>query len=258
MNGGNATRTDAVLLVTIWELGEAAGPLVIAPLSEMFGRYPVYVACNAVFFSGVVMSALAQNTTMFIAARAVAGMAVASNVLNPAIIGDMFPSEQRGSAMSIVMLASLVGGNLGPLLGGVVSQTLGWRAVLRIGAVLAGICGLLFLICFRETYTRSLDEKKLGVPGVEAVDDAESDVGFETSSSCLLDAVLRPARLLLDSGVLVCLSLFGSVVFALFYVVSVTLPGVLEGIYGLSEAETGLAFLANGNYDTLLASPCKI
>ncbi|KID95027.1 MFS transporter, DHA1 family, multidrug resistance protein, partial [Metarhizium majus ARSEF 297] len=246
LNGGNATRTDAVLVVTIWELGEAAGPLVIAPLSEMFGRYPVYVACHAVFFSGVVMSALAQNTTMFIAARAVAGMAVASNVLNPAIIGDMFPSEQRGSAMSIVMLASLVGGNLGPLLGGVVSQTLGWRAVLRIGAVLAGICGLLFLICFRETYTRSLDEKRVGVPGVEAVDDAESDVGLETSSSCLLDAVLRPARLLLDSGVLVCLSLFGSVVFALFYVVSVTLPGVLEGVYGLSEAETGLAFLANG------------
>ncbi|EFY91639.1 hypothetical protein MAC_02229 [Metarhizium acridum CQMa 102] len=191
LNGGNATRTDAVLVVTIWELGEAAGPLITAPLSEMFGRYPVYVVCNMVFVSGVVMSALAQNTTIFVAARAVAGMAVVSNVLNPAIIGDVFPSEHRGSAVSIVMLASLVGGNLGPLLGGAVSQTLGWRAVVWIGAVLAGICALLFSTCFRETYTSSLEEKKHAIPGKEGVSDVGTGMDFETSSSCPLVARLR-------------------------------------------------------------------
>jgi MFS family permease len=46
LNGGHESKTDSILLVTIWELGEAAGPLLIAPLSERYGRYPVFNIAN--------------------------------------------------------------------------------------------------------------------------------------------------------------------------------------------------------------------
>lgn len=110
---GHKDRTAAVLFVTIWELGEATGPLFIAPLSELYGRFIVYNVANGIFIAGIVITAFSQNIGLLIFARFLTGCAVASNVLNPAIIGDMFPSESRGAAMSAVMLAPLVGGALG-------------------------------------------------------------------------------------------------------------------------------------------------
>ncbi len=103
-----------MLLVTIWELGEAAGPLFIAPLSEIFGRWPVYNAANILFIVGVLISVLSQDVELMIFSRFFTGCAVATNVLNPAIIGDMFSSDERGSPMSAVMLAPLIGGAVGP------------------------------------------------------------------------------------------------------------------------------------------------
>jgi len=43
--------------VTIWELGEAAGPLLIAPLSEMYGQYPVINGANMLFIVATVLAA---------------------------------------------------------------------------------------------------------------------------------------------------------------------------------------------------------
>lgn len=127
---GHRDRTAAVLFVTIWELGEATGPLFLAPLSELYGRFVVYNIANCFFIAGIVLTALSQNIKLLIFARFLTGSAVAgsfadclsrnsgtdsrqANVLNPSIIGDMFPSETRGAAMSAVMLAPLVGGALG-------------------------------------------------------------------------------------------------------------------------------------------------
>lgn len=111
---GRKDKSASVLLVTIWELGEAAGPLFIAPLSEILGRSLVYNAANTLFVVGIVISAFSQSIDLLIFSRFLTGCAVASNVLNPAIVGDMFPSEYRGSAMSAVMLAPLIGGAVGP------------------------------------------------------------------------------------------------------------------------------------------------
>lgn len=110
---GHKDRSATVLFVTIWELGEATGPLFLAPLSELYGRFIVYNVANCFFMVGIVITALSQNIQLLIFARFLTGCAVATNVLNPAIIGDMFPSETRGAAMSAVMLAPLIGGALG-------------------------------------------------------------------------------------------------------------------------------------------------
>lgn len=110
---GHKDSSASVLFVTIWELGEATGPLFLAPLSEIYGRFIVYNVANCLFIVGIVVSALSQNINLLIFSRFLTGCAVATNVLNPAIIADIFPSASRGAAMSAVMLAPLIGGALG-------------------------------------------------------------------------------------------------------------------------------------------------
>ena len=97
---GPAASSAAVLLVTIWEVGEAAGPLIIAPLSELFGRRPLFLLANVAFVGATALGAAAPSSALLIASRALTGAAVAANVLNPAVVGDMFAPAQRGSAMS--------------------------------------------------------------------------------------------------------------------------------------------------------------
>ncbi|KAK0745557.1 hypothetical protein B0T18DRAFT_409707 [Schizothecium vesticola] len=57
VGSGSRSHASSVLLVTIWELGEAAGPLLIAPLSEMYGRYPVINGANMLFIVATVLAA---------------------------------------------------------------------------------------------------------------------------------------------------------------------------------------------------------
>lgn len=237
--------------MTIWELGEAAGPLLIAPLSEVYGRYPVINAANLLFIAATVLAALCATTPLFVAARALTGLSVAVNVLNPAIIGDMFGPEERGSPMSAVALAPLIGGAVGPACGGAIAERLGWRTVLHIAVGLAVSCEVLFLTCFRETYKVAILKRRAAglwkgpaAPRGTSVDAArrETDVGKVWHS------VTRPLALLFGSGVLFSLAVFGSVSFSYFYVLSVSLPDMLRDIYGFSPAQTGLAFMVMSKF----------
>ncbi|SPO01704.1 related to multidrug resistance protein [Cephalotrichum gorgonifer] len=240
----------SALMVTIWEFGESAGPLFIAPLSEVYGRYAVINGANILFICAALLAAVATSTPLFIASRALNGLAVAANVLNPAIIGDMFDSDERGAAMSAVMLAPLLGGAIGPTFSGAVTETLGWRAVLLIAAGLALCCELLFLTCFQETYKMTILRRRAaklsgGETGVDILAKTPSDIAQEqTGLSKMWHAVSRPAAILFDSGVLSSIALFGAVPFSYFYVVSVSMPTILHDVYGFSPSQTGLAFIS--------------
>ncbi|KAI0597800.1 MFS transporter [Biscogniauxia sp. FL1348] len=247
LDGGHASKSASVLLVTIWELGEAAGPLLIAPLSEVFGRYPVMNVANVLFIGAIGLSALSQSTPLLVAARALTGLAVASNVLNPAIVGDMFISEQRGSPMSIVMLAPLVGGAVGPAISGAVAESLGWRQVVWMSALLATVCELGLLTCFRETYKVAILKhraKKLRRETGNASLRTAFEDSDESSSKKLWSYVMRPAIVLAGSGVLQALSIFGSIVFTYYYIMSTTLASILEDLYHQSPTEAGFSFIA--------------
>ncbi|OAQ91640.1 MFS multidrug transporter [Purpureocillium lilacinum] len=256
------SQSAGVLLVTIWELGEAAGPLLIAPLSEALGRAPLLHGTNALFILATLLAALSRSTGALVAARALTGAAVSSNVLYPPIVGDVFPPEQRGRALSVFMFATLLGGTLGPAFGGAAAEGMpmlgGWRAVLWASLALATLCEGLALVFFRETYAvailrRRAAARRLGgrdkalLPGPSSV--GETSLGTKEEGSAAgfhVSSITRPFAVLFGSGVLASLAVFGSVIFSYFYVVSVTLPTILDEIYGLSPAAIGSSFLANG------------
>ena len=246
LDDGQINKSYSVLLVTIWELGEAIGPFFLAPLSEILGRYPVFNAANTLFIGATILAVLCQTTPLFIGARALTGLAVASNVLNPAIVADIFPSEERGAAMSIIMLAPLTGGAAGPAIAGAIVQSSSWRNVLWMSIALAGACELTFLTCFRETYKVTILRRKAarlreetGDPLLMTAFDAE---GEQDARKKFWQSIMRPTSVFFGSGILQAVSLFGALDFTYFYVMSTTLPDILEQIYHLPPAMIGSAF----------------
>jgi MFS family permease len=237
------------LLVTIWELGEAAGPLFIAPLSEVYGRYPVFNIANICFIIGTLVAAASQSTLVFVFARFLTGCAVASNVLNPSIIGDMLPPEERGSPMSLIMLAPLMGGAVGPAIAGALAQTLGWRQVLCLAALIAIVCEFAFFTLLRETYKPRILQKRVKrirrySSNPETLALARSVMtGTGRTKSAIWESMKRPARVFYGSSVLQLLSLYGALEFSMFYVMSTSLPDILNDVYNFPPSLSGASFL---------------
>jgi MFS family permease len=246
---GRQSKSASILLVTVWELGEACGPLLIAPLSEIYGRYATFNVANIIFIFGIGLAALSSTTGLLVFSRFLTGFAVASNVLNPAIIGDIFSSESRGSGMSLIMLAPLVGGAVGPAISGLIAESLGWRKILWMSAALAILCEILFFALLRETYKVTILQRRAAQLRKETRDESlkypyETNEGAaELYWSVLRKSIKRPIEVMLDSAVLQILSFYGGLVFTFYYILATTLPGILMEIYRFSPAQTGLSFM---------------
>lgn len=120
--------TIATLTISIYLLGFAIGPLVVAPCSEIFGRLPVYHISNAVFVAFVIGGALSKSLPQFLVFRFISGCAGATPLtIGGGTIADVIPLERRGLAAALFGLGPLLGPVLGPAIGGFVAEYKGWR-----------------------------------------------------------------------------------------------------------------------------------
>ena len=118
----------ATFVVSIYVLGFAFGPLVCAPLSELYGRLYVYHVCNVGFLAFTIACAVAPSMGSLIAFRFFAGViGVAPVTIGGGTIADLMPPARRGGAMAIWAMGPLLGPVVGPVGGGFLSQAKGWR-----------------------------------------------------------------------------------------------------------------------------------
>lgn len=109
-----SSETFATFVVSIFVLGFACGSLLLAPLSELYGRVILYNTTNILFLVFTVMCALSQQPSMLLVFRFLSGfVGVAGQTIGSGTIADIMPREKRGKAVSIWS----VGPILGPLIG---------------------------------------------------------------------------------------------------------------------------------------------
>lgn len=141
-NSSNAQLGSFV--VSVYVLGYAFGPLIIAPLSELYGRLVIYHSCNVLFVIFTVACAVSSNLDMLIAFRFFAGtVGSAPLTIGGGTIADMIVQEQRGGYMAIWALGPLMGPVIGPVAGGYISDAVGWRWVFWVIAIT--VCTLLWV-----------------------------------------------------------------------------------------------------------------
>jgi MFS family permease len=107
---GITNSTVAAFTVSIFLLGFAIGPMVIAPLSELYGRLWLYHVCNVCFLAFGIGCAVAPNLGSFLALRFLAGCAGAAPMtIGAGTIADVVPVEKRAAAMSMFTIGPLLG-----------------------------------------------------------------------------------------------------------------------------------------------------
>ena len=243
----SANEFYETLLVSIWNLGTMFGPLLIGPLTELYGRMVVYNTANILFILCCIAGAESQSIGMLIAFRFLNGFTIASTTLNPSIVGDMFVLEQRGRAQSILQVMPLVGPVCGPIVGGFLSQDKGWRWTYWLAVILVGAAELGILLLYRETYEPKLVRSKVarlrkqtGNPAYHSKHDRR-----EPTSQLFKKAMLTPFRVFI-MPIFVVLASAVALIFGYIFCTVTTLTEVFEIQYGFSEGTSGLCFLGLG------------
>ncbi|MCJ1400067.1 hypothetical protein MMC11_003270, partial [Xylographa trunciseda] len=246
---GSTNTTIATLTVTIYLLGFALGPLLVAPLSELYGRLIVYHICNGIFLAFTIACAVSSDVAMFLVFRFITGCAGAAPLtIGGGTVADVIPQEQRGAAMAIFAVGPLLGPVIGPVMGGFISQSIGWRWTFWVLAIASGIISIVALVFMRETYSMVLLARKTDRLRKETGNLAltsKSDTGL-TPRALFAQSVLRPLKLLFCSPIVFSLSAFCAFVFGLTYLLFTTFPIVFEEQYGFSIGLSGLAYLGLG------------
>lgn len=123
-------------------LAAAALLLPFGRLADIHGRKKVFTVGTLLFGAASLAAGLAPDARLFLLARVLQGAGGAMIFgTSVAILTSVFPPQRRGWVLGINVAATYSGLSLGPFIGGLLTQTLGWRAVFLVNVPL----GLLVL-----------------------------------------------------------------------------------------------------------------
>lgn len=205
----------ASFVVSVYVLGFAFGPLIIAPMSEIYGRTIVYHVCNVCFVAFLVACAEAPTLNTLIVFRFFSGVFGSCPLTNGGgSISDMIRQEKRAGAMSAFSIGPLLGPIIGPVAGGFLAAAKGWRWVFWVLAIVAGVVALAMLVLMRETYAPVIMQRKVNRLRKETGNPllrSKLDVGL-SPSDYFKRSIVRPMKMLTRSPITAVFAFYMAVV----------------------------------------------
>ncbi len=139
-----STAAQAAHTVSGYALAYGCLQIIFGPLGDRFGKYRLIALTSLGCVPGCVLAALAGSLDMLVLARVLTGVAAAGIIpLAMAWIGDTVPYALRQSTLARFLIGQVLGVVGGQFIGGVLTDTLGWRwafgamALLYLGVGLA-------------------------------------------------------------------------------------------------------------------------
>ncbi|KAI9808598.1 MAG: hypothetical protein M1825_003748 [Sarcosagium campestre] len=149
----NVSIPKVALTTGLYMMGLGLGSVISSPTAILYGKRPIYLFGIALFLLTAVWCALSPTYGSLVVARIVQGIAVSPcESLPSATIAEIFFLHERAYRVGIYTLLLLGGKNLIPLVSAAIIQSLGWRWVFWIVAIVVGFCAGLVFFFVPETF----------------------------------------------------------------------------------------------------------
>jgi EmrB/QacA subfamily drug resistance transporter len=267
---GREFSIDAVTLSWITTAYLLAAAMLLVPvgrIADIRGRRKVFLAGMAGYTVVSFLCTLATSETMLIALRALQGCTDALMFgTSTAIVTSVYPPQQRGRALGVIVASVYSGSALGPFVGGVLTQSLGWRSIFWLTTLMGALVVGLSLWKMRGEWAEARGQKMdvigsvlyaLGLLGIMygfRLLPSASGAWFIVGGAAVLAAfVLRENRTaspvldmsLFRRNIVFALSNLSALVnYAATYALSFLLSLYLQYIKGLSPRSAGIVLLA--------------
>ncbi|TRX93526.1 hypothetical protein FHL15_005498 [Xylaria flabelliformis] len=258
----NISITEVNLTVTTYMIVQAIAPMFIGSLADSAGRRPAYILCFIIYIAACVGCALAPNYAGLLVLRALQSAGSSSTVaLCQAVVSDVITSAERGSYVGFTSVPIILAPSVGPVIGGVISQYLGWRWIFWVLAILSGFVLILFLLFMPETCRLlvgdgSIRPHRFYLTFWQLIKDAHHKRRDTDGTLTHKDepkkkiSVQKPnltrTLLILFEKEMFLLLMYSSLIYAGFYAVSTAIPAEFARLYGFDGLKIGLVYLPLG------------
>ncbi|KAI9720554.1 MAG: hypothetical protein M1828_005638 [Chrysothrix sp. TS-e1954] len=252
-----------VMTLALFVLGFAFGPIIWAPISEVYGRRwsMLPAVCMLGLFS--IGSATSRSPTSLLVTRFFGGVfGSAPNSNATAALGDIYSARTRGVAMIMLSLCVIGGPTVSPVIGSALTSNpdLGWRWTEYAEAIIVFTVFFVTLFCLPETFGPLLLKRKAVSLRRETGDEAywhpheNEKMRFNNIATKYLS---RPLRMLILEPMVTCLAVYAAFVYGLLFLTLEVFPIVFHEDRGWSlfhSSLTSLALFVGG----VLATPINL
>ncbi|KAK6580686.1 hypothetical protein PZA11_006922 [Diplocarpon coronariae] len=149
----DVTVPKVALTTGLYMMGLGVGSVFASPTAILYGKRPVYLISALVFIATSIWCATSPTYISLLVARIFQGISVSPvECLPSATIAEIFFLHERAYRLGIYTLLLLGGKNLVPLVSAAIIQSLEWRWVFWIVAMVVGFCGVLLFFFVPETF----------------------------------------------------------------------------------------------------------
>ena len=195
----SATADQITWVLTSYVVAAAIMTAPVGWLAARFGRKNLFILCVVGFTAVSMLCGIAQSLPQMVAFRLAQGMfGAALAPLSQALMLDIYPAAQRGTAMAVWGMGVMVGPILGPTLGGYLTDMYNWRWVFYVNLPFGvlGVAGLLLFMpktptdpSLRFDWT-GFGVLALGLGALQMMLDRGQDKDWFSSGEIITEAVL--------------------------------------------------------------------
>ncbi|KAF2177631.1 MFS general substrate transporter [Zopfia rhizophila CBS 207.26] len=258
----NITPATVSLTLTSYLLIQGIAPLLWTPLSNNKGRRPTYIYTFIIYiFSNFALSISPNLATLLIFRSFQAFGSTSLLAIGFSVIHDIAASNERGPILAFQQWMGGGGIVVGPILGGLLSNFLGFRAIFIFLLVLSIVVFIIIALYMPETLRRVAGNGSVHLTGIhqplaskfksvkEEDGGGERDVAHAPEKLELKDFI-SPLKLLKEKDILLSIG-FSGIVFAIWIMIVASTTGLFKRTFRLNEVLLGLVFLPNALGTTL-------
>ncbi|KAJ5625340.1 hypothetical protein N7510_001649 [Penicillium lagena] len=227
-------------------------------LADQAGRRPAYICCFVVYIVGNIALALQRHFPALLILRAVQSSGSSGTVaLASAVAADIITPRERGYYMGLASLGNILAPSLGPILGGLLSQYLGWPAIFWFLAIAAAAFFVLLLLFFPETCRAIVGDGSTTALGLnrtfwsymkQPLNQEADSFPRQSPQQRRKWTILNPwfALRLFSHRPVGLILLVNGVIFASYYAVTAGVASLFKALYNLHDLGIGLSFIPAG------------
>ena len=146
-------------LTSVYFIASVMAMMPAAKLSDIYGKKRIFMLGIVIAVAGLILSSTSRDICSLYFFRAFTGFGTAMISCNSvSMISDVYRRHERGMALSLNTACVYIGGSIGPTLGGVITEFLGWRALFIVMIPLL-VVSLFFISRFKHNIKSSPDSK---------------------------------------------------------------------------------------------------
>lgn len=248
----DVSSTQINLTITTYMIFQGITPMFLGSLADSGGRRPAYIVCFVIYIGANIGLALAPSYGAILGLRCLQSAGSSTTVaLCMAVVADVITSAERGQYVGFTVVPVVLAPALGPIIGGALAQTLGWRSIFWFLTIMAGVTVVLIFMFLPETCRHIVGDGSIYPPPLyrsgwqiltshrnkgRKAPPAENSFKFKPPN------VLGSLLMLLEkeTGLLLSTS---SLIFAGFYCIASAMPTLFKDSYGYDEITVGLMYL---------------